>query len=164
MASHTYLIALGSNVRHAHHGSPRNVLRAALETLEQEGIMIVAAAPVISSAPIGPSLRRYANSAALVETDLAPDELLGVLKSIERRYGRKAGGKRWGARVLDLDVILWSGGMWGTPGLIVPHASFRERTFVLGPALALTPLWRDPVSGLTLQQLHARLTRPRPLP
>jgi 2-amino-4-hydroxy-6-hydroxymethyldihydropteridine diphosphokinase len=161
---HHYLIALGSNVRHARHGAPRAVLRAALVALEEEGLSVVAAAPVIATAPFGPSRRRYANGAALVETALEPDALLARLKRIEHRFGRRAGGKRWGARVLDLDVILWSGGMWGTPGLVVPHAGFRERGFVLRPAAALAPDWRDPVGGLTLRQLLARLTRPRPLP
>ncbi len=52
----------------------------------------------------------------------------------------------------------------GGPDLIVPHVSFRERGFVLHPAAALAPDWRDPVGGLTLRQLRARLTRPRPLP
>jgi 2-amino-4-hydroxy-6-hydroxymethyldihydropteridine diphosphokinase len=161
---HRYLIALGSNVRHARHGGPREVLRAALDALEHEGLSVVAAAPAIATAPLGPSRRRYANGAALVETTLEPDALLALLKRVERRFGRRAGGKRWGARVLDLDVILWSGGMWGTPGLVVPHASFRERGFVLRPAAAIAPAWRDPISGLTLRQLLARLTRPRPLP
>jgi len=163
-APYQYLIALGSNVRHVRHGAPREVLRAALDALGEEGLSVVAAAPIIASAPIGPSWRRYANSAALIETDLDPDELLALLKRIERRFGRRAGGKRWGARVLDLDVILWSGGMWGAPDLVVPHRSFRERDFVLRPAAALAPDWRDPVGGLTLRQLFNRLTRPRPLP
>ena len=140
------------------------MLRAALAALEQEGLSIIAAAPVIGTDPLGPSLRRYANSAALVESTLEPDALLALLKRIERRFGRRPGGKRWSARVLDLDVILWSGGMWSTPGLVVPHVSFRERDFVLRPAVALAPDWRDPVGGLTLRQLLARLTSPRPLP
>lgn len=163
-ACHRYLIALGSNVRHVRYGAPREVLRAALAALEQEGLSVLAAAPVITTAPLGPSRRRYANGAALVETLLEPDALLALFKRVERRFGRRVGGKRWSARVLDLDVILWSGGMWGTPGLIVPHASFRERGFVLRPGAALAPDWRDPVGGLTLRQLLARLTRPRPLP
>ncbi len=70
--------------------------------------------------------------------------------------------------MLDLDIILWERGPWASPGLIVPHPAFRERRFVLAPATAVAPAWRDPVTGLTLRQLRARLTRrltrPRPLP
>ena len=159
-----YLVALGSNVRHHRHGRPERVLRAALAALEQAGLQVEAAAPVIASAPIGPSLRRYANSAALVRTALAPPELLAVLKRIERAFGRRRRGQRWGARVLDLDIVLWEGGIWASPGLSVPHAPFRLRDFVLGPASAIAPGWRDPHTGLTIRQLHARLTRARALP
>lgn len=163
-----YLIALGSNVRHHRHGRPAQVLNAALAALEGAGIGVLAAARPIGSAPLGPSLRCYANSAALIECPLEPDDLLAALKAIEHAFGRRAGGQRWGARVLDLDVVLWQGGAWASPGLIVPHPAFRERGFVLGPAQSLAPDWRDPLTGLTLRQLaarhHRRLTRPAPAP
>jgi 2-amino-4-hydroxy-6-hydroxymethyldihydropteridine diphosphokinase len=160
---HRYLIALGSNVRHTRHGWPREVLAAALERLEAEGLKPIAAAPPIVTDPIGPSIRRYANSAALIETALAPPELLALLKRIEREFGRRPGGQRWCARVLDLDIVLWSGGPYVDETLTIPHPLFRERDFVLGPASAIAPHWRDPVTGLTLGQLHARLTGRGPL-
>ena len=58
---------------------------------------------------------------------------------------------------------LWSGGPYVDRSLTIPHPLFRERDFVLGPASAIAPHWRDPVTGLTLRQLHARLTRKGPL-
>jgi 2-amino-4-hydroxy-6-hydroxymethyldihydropteridine diphosphokinase len=149
-----YLIALGSNRRHHRHGAPEKVLRAALARLEPR-----AAAPIMRSAPLGPSRRRYANTVALLRTAESPSELLARLKRIERRFGRRRGGQRWGSRVLDLDVVLWSLGCWASPGLVIPHLAFRERLFVLTPAARIAPRWRDPVTGLTLRQLHARLTR-----
>ena len=119
---------------------------------------------VIETPPLGPSRRRYANAAAVLETSLDPPELLDLLQDIESTFGRRRRGARWGARVLDLDIVLWSGGMWRSGGLAIPHPQFRRRAFVLGPAMAIARQWRDPVGGLTLAQLHARLTRPRPLP
>ena len=89
-----YLIALGSNKRHHRYGGPRQVLRAAIAALAAAGVTVEAAAPIVTSAPLGPSLRRYANSAALIATDLAPDELLDLLKRIEGHFGRRAGGQR----------------------------------------------------------------------
>jgi 2-amino-4-hydroxy-6-hydroxymethyldihydropteridine diphosphokinase len=139
------------------------VLREALDEMRREGLAILRTAPVAITRPIGPSLRRYANSAVLVEADEAPDELLLLLKSIEARFGQRR-GQRWSARVLDCDIILWDGGAWGAKNLVVPHAHYRTRSFVLGPATAIAPVWRDPLSGLTTRQLHARLTRPRPAP
>jgi 2-amino-4-hydroxy-6-hydroxymethyldihydropteridine diphosphokinase len=152
-----YLIALGSNQRHARHGSPRQVLHAAVAAL---GSKVEVVAPAITSAPLGPSRRRYANAAVVVRSKRDPDRMLTKLKAIERKFGRKPNGPRWGPRVLDLDIILWEGGIWSSPGLTVPHISFRSRRFVLGPAAAIAPRWRDPISGLSLAQLHARLTRP----
>ena len=162
--AHRYLIALGSNQRHARFGAPRRVLAAALERLKAEGLRVVAAAPPIETDPIGPSIRRYANSAAVIETRLEPEALLALLKRLEREFGRRPGGQRWRARVLDLDVVLWSGGPYASAALTIPHRLFRERVFVLAPALALAPGWRDPVTGATVRQLHARLTGLSALP
>jgi len=136
------------------------VLAAALERLGRDGVKVLATAPVLLTDPIGPSLRRYANSAALIETALDPPALLALAKRVEREFGRRTGGQRWTSRVLDLDVVLWSGGCFAGPGLVVPHRLFRARAFVLDPAVRIAPRWRDPVTGLTVRQLHARLTRP----
>lgn len=155
-----YLIALGSNVRHHRFGPPERVLAAALAELKRCGIKVKAAAPVVRSAPIGPSLRRYANSAAVVKWKGSPAQLLGALKAVERGFGRRARGQRWTARVLDLDIVLWSGGVWASPDLTIPHLRFRERDFVLDPAATIAAHWRDPVTGLTVRQLAARRGKP----
>ncbi len=135
------------------------MLAAALATLEAEGVGIRAAAPVIHTAPHGPSSRRFANSAALVRSNLAPLDLLRLLKRIERLFGRRP-GRRWGARVLDLDILLWSGGEWRTRTLVIPHRSLATRRFVLDPLVRIAPGWR--IDGHTVAHAHARLTRPRP--
>ncbi len=137
------------------------MLAAALERIDAEGVRVVEAAPILLSDPVGPSQRRYANSAATVETPLEPPALLALLKRVEREFGRRPGGQRWTARVLDLDLVLWSGGPYAEHGLTIPHPLFRSRDFVLAPAASIAPGWRDPVTSLTVRQLHARLTRPR---
>lgn len=158
-----YLVALGGNIRHPRHGSPPRVLRAALEALDGEaGIAVDASSPIVASAALGPSRRRYANAAAIVASTLAPPELLARLQAIEHRFARRRRGRPWGARTLDLDIVLWSAGPWASPGLIVPHPAFRERSFVLGPALAVARTWRDPLTRLTIAHLAARLDRPHP--
>lgn len=159
-----YLIALGSNVRHHRYGLPPDVLAEAVAALAESGTTVDAISPTLASAPLGPSRRRYANCAALITTTSSPEDLLVLLKQIERRFGRRGSGARWSARVLDLDIVLWSGGAWCSPGLMIPHPAFRIRDFVLGPGVAIAGGWRDPLSHLTLRQLRARLTRPRPLP
>lgn len=158
-----YLIALGSNVRHHRHGDPRGVLLAALRELDGRDITVEAAAPIHGSAPLGPSKRKYANSAALIGSSLPPPALLERLKNIERQFGRRP-GQRWAARVLDLDIVLWDGGQWRSTKLTLPHPAFRERSFVLGPATAIAPHWRDPITKLSILHLCTRLTRCMRLP
>src|SRR5687767_14197130 len=80
---HRYLIALGSNRRHHRYGRPRDVVAAALERLEREDVKVIDAAPALLTDPIGPSRRRYVNSAAVIETRLDPPALLAALKQLE---------------------------------------------------------------------------------
>jgi 2-amino-4-hydroxy-6-hydroxymethyldihydropteridine diphosphokinase len=155
--SSTYAIALGSN-RRGRHGGPVAEVRAAIAALGG----VVAVSPIIASAPLGPSIRRFANAAVLLESPLAPPAMLARLKAIERAFGRRRGA-RWGARVIDRDSVLWSGGSWGTAALTVPHIAFRDRGFVLDPLRTIAPDWRDPVTGLSIRQLHARLHKRAPL-
>ncbi len=156
MSGSIYLVALGSN-RRGRHGPPRVEVTAALALLGGR------ASPIVASAPLGPSTRTFANAAALIASDEAPPALLARLKAIERAFGRRS-GRRWGPRVIDLDIIAWSGGRWRSATLAIPHPAFRTRAFVLTPACAIAPQWRDPDSRLTMRQLHARLTRARPAP
>ena len=155
MAKTSYAIAMGSN-RRSRHGSPAETLRAALAELRP-----VAVSRILATPALGPAGRGFANAVAIVENKLEPDELLADLKTMEHAFGRRQ-GRRWGPRVLDLDIILWSDGPWDGPGPIVPHPEFRKRAFVLTPLAELVPDWRDPVSRLTVRQLLARLTAPRP--
>ena len=164
MDHHRYLVALGSNVRHVEHGAPRDVLRAAFRALDRGGLQCEVASRIVETTPLGPSHRRFANAAAIVCSRFDPEDMLHALHEIEHAFGRRRRGARWGARVLDLDIVLWDGGPFAVPGLTIPHPAFRQRAFVLAPATRIAGTWRDPISGLTLRQLFARLTRNHPLP
>lgn len=157
-----YALALGSNMRHVRCGSPERVLEAALARIDRKQVRVIARSAIVRSRPLGPSRRTYANAVALVETRFDPQRLLKHLKKIEQRFGRQRRGSRWSARTLDLDILLWSGGLWATPELAIPHLEFRRRAFVLGPLSTIAGSWRDPVSGLTVRQLKARLDRKPP--
>lgn len=157
-----YAIGLGSNRRHARFGDPRQVLMAALAALENDDIEAVDASPIIASAPLGPSRRRYANAVALVASPLAPPEVLERLQEIEAVFGRRT-GQRWSARTLDLDILLWSGGVWSDSALTIPHPMMEKRDFVLGPLRAVAPDWRHPLTARTVRQLAARLVRAKPV-
>ncbi|HEX6375975.1 MAG TPA: 2-amino-4-hydroxy-6-hydroxymethyldihydropteridine diphosphokinase [Allosphingosinicella sp.] len=152
MALTSYAIALGSN-RRGRHGSPAATLRAAAAAIGAQRLSRVRRTPAL-----GPAGRGFANAVALVESDLDPPALLAALKRVERDFGRR-GGRRWGPRVLDLDIILWSQGPWAGGTLVIPHPEFRRRRFVLEPLAEIAPDWRDPITGATIRQLLHRLRR-----
>ena len=137
------------------------MLRAAITALERADIEVIAASPTYSTDPIGPSSRRYANSAALISTALAPQKLLQKLKSIEADFGHRV-GQRWGSRTLDLDIILWDGGAFHDDTLTIPHPLFRTRDFVLRPANQIAHNWVDPLTGLAVRHLFALFGKKRP--
>lgn len=156
----SYAIAIGSNRRHHRHGAPERVASAAIGALAALGT-IEAESRILRTPALGPAGRSFANAAAILTADLAPAALLVRLKQIERGFGRRA-GRRWGARVLDLDIILWSGGIWAGGSLAVPHPEFRKRRFVLRPLAEIAPDWRDPVTGRSIRQLRHAVDRRRP--
>ncbi len=138
------------------------MIAAAFAALGQAPCELIAASRIIESAPQGPSLRRYGNAAAIIASDLSPLELLGHVQRIERSFGRgrsQRRGQRWRARVLDIDLILWSGGAWASPALAIPHPLFAARRFVLDPASEVARHWRDPLRGLSIAHWQARLAR-----
>ena len=158
-ATHLYAIAIGSNRPHGRFGPPVRVVGAAIERLERD-IGLFDASPILVNPAQGGAGRDFANAVALVESADKPPAMLARLKGIESEFGRRP-GRRWGARVLDLDVLLWSGGGWCSRQLTVPHARLATREFVLGPLAAVAPGWR--VRGaLTARHLAERLARRRP--
>jgi 2-amino-4-hydroxy-6-hydroxymethyldihydropteridine diphosphokinase len=154
MGKTSYALALGSN-RRSRHGSPAETVRAAMAALGAGRTSRIHFTPAL-----GPAGRSFANAAAIVESRLDPGEMLAHVKAIEREFGRRA-GRRWGPRVLDIDIILWSGGAWAEAGLVVPHPEMRRRAFVLAPLAEIAPDWRDPLTGATVRQLRRRLRRAR---
>src|SRR3982750_1827639 len=152
---HLYAIAIGSNRPHGRFGRPPGVVEAAIARLDQE-FGLFNASPIVLNAAHGGAGRDFANPVALVESDLEPPSLLSRLKSIEREFGRR-GGRRWGPRVLDLDIALWSGGEFRSPHLIIPHPQLARRSFVLHPLSAIAPRWR--VGALSIRHLAHRLAR-----
>ena len=157
-----YAVAIGSNRPLASGLDPKALVETAMDVLDTPPMSVVGKSALMQSQPVGPSQRRYVNAAVIVETTLSPPALLGRLQEIEDRYGRRR-YRRWGARTLDLDIILWSGGIWSSGRLAIPHVAFRQRGFVLMPLAYLVPEWRDPVQRLTVKHLLARLQRRKPV-
>ena len=158
-APYLYAIAIGSNRPHGRFGRPFSVVEAALRRIEHE-LSLLDASPILINPAHGGAGRDFANAVALVESALSPLKLLGQLKTIERDFGRR-GGRRWGQRVVDLDIALWSGGQYRSRRLTIPHRAIATRDFVLQPLAAVAPGWRI-TGALTAAHLAHRLARRRP--
>lgn len=116
--------------------------RAALASAEGVSRLRMSAAhttPALTL-PGSPPQPDYLNAAAVMETRLGARALLELLLSIERRAGRdRAAEPRWGARVLDLDLLVYGDAVIDEEGLTVPHPRMREREFVLAPLAEVAP-------------------------
>jgi 2-amino-4-hydroxy-6-hydroxymethyldihydropteridine diphosphokinase len=158
-ATHLYAIALGSNRPHGRYGCPPQVVETAIARLDRD-FGLFDASPIFLNKAQGGAGRDFANAVALVESGLSPPRMLRHLKALEREFGRRR-GRRWGARVLDLDIIDWSGGKWRSRALQVPHPAARKRAFVIEPLAAIAPTW--PLEApLTARHFAHRLARRRP--
>ena len=157
MARTSYAIALGSNRPHGRHGRPDGVIRAAVAALATLGSVEQISA-THRTAALGPAGRSFANAAAILSTELVPPDLLAALKSVEQSFGRRR-GRRWGPRVLDLDIILWSGGTFASPRLRIPHPQMARRAFVLRPLAEVARDWPVAPARSRVRHLLARMDR-----
>lgn len=118
-------VALGSNLGdRAGHLAHARMRLAALP-----GTALVAASVIEETAPLGPVPQgAYLNQMVLLETTLAPEELLRHAQLIEQERGRER-GVRWGPRTLDLDIVRFGDRIVQSPGLTLPHPQLDARDF-----------------------------------
>ncbi len=144
----TSAIALGSNL-----GDSRAILEEAISILAATpGITLLARSSWYQTLAVGPPQPDYINGCALVQVTLPPQVLLETLLAIESQKGRIR-TERWGARSLDLDLLLYDDLILDTPTLTIPHPRMRERAFVLVPLVEIAPNWIDPVTGKAIAEL-----------
>jgi 2-amino-4-hydroxy-6-hydroxymethyldihydropteridine diphosphokinase len=141
---------LGSNL-----GDRRAHLEEAIRGLAALG-RVLAISTFHDTAPLGPPQPRYLNAAVIVETELEPRELLRRARELERRAGRVR-GERWGARTLDVDLLLYGDRVVHEPDLTVPHPRLHERRFVLAPLSEVALDWVVPGRERTVGELLADL-------
>ena len=102
----------------------------------------------------------YLNGACAVETELSPRQLLDACLEIERSRGRDRRSEgRWGARTLDLDLLLFDDAVIREEGLEVPHPRMLARPFVLVPLAEIAPDWKVSGTDRTVAQHLEALRR-----
>jgi 2-amino-4-hydroxy-6-hydroxymethyldihydropteridine diphosphokinase len=137
-------IGLGSNL-----AKPAQQIEEALGLIaELPMTRLYTVSSMYRSAPFGGIEQPdFVNAVASVLTKLAPIDLLAQLQNVENRQGRERDETRWGPRVLDLDLLVYSGQTISEPGLSVPHPGIGERNFVLLPLEEIAPDLEIPCLG-----------------
>ncbi len=132
----TTYIALGSNL-----ASPVSQIKSARSAIAAtDGISEQAFSSLYQSLPMGPQDQpNYVNAVMACSTILAPLTLLHCLQAIEKSHGRVRKNERWGARTLDLDIVLYGSQVIDLPELTIPHSGLCERSFVLYPLHEIAP-------------------------
>jgi 2-amino-4-hydroxy-6-hydroxymethyldihydropteridine diphosphokinase len=162
-------IALGSNLR-SNIGNSEEIVKAALADLDSiPRIEIVRISQWYRTKAITGTIARsldrkkiaeqesteqpdYINGCAILRTSLTPHSLLSVLLATEARFGRER-RERWGARTLDLDLLLYEDYILDTPSLTIPHPRMCDRAFVLLPLAEVAPNWIHPINGCVISHL-----------
>jgi 2-amino-4-hydroxy-6-hydroxymethyldihydropteridine diphosphokinase len=118
-------VALGSNL-----GDRQAALsEAAREVGRLPRTRVTAASEIEETDPLGSVAQgKYLNQMLLVRTDLEPRALLAGLQAIERRMGR-VHTERWGARIIDLDIVRFGEAVISEPDLTIPHPELPNRDF-----------------------------------
>ena len=146
---HLAYIGIGSNLGK----KKENYLEALARVAKIPGTRIIKESSLYESEPLGDSREWYVNGVIEIETELKAEELLKRCKNIERAMGRKRVRKRWGARIIDLDILLYDNSVMDKKNLKIPHPEMQMRKFVLIPLSEIAPQVIHPVLGMTISEL-----------
>lgn len=146
-------IGLGSNL-----ANPLAQVEQACKCIEAiPNTQVVSCSPWYSSKAVGPGDQPdYVNGVVKIETELSADQLLDALQAIENQQGRTR-DIRWGARTLDLDILLYGNSIITNERLEIPHPRIEERNFVVFPLYDLDSELLLP-DGKKVAQLKHQLT------
>jgi len=150
-------VALGSNLESRFGDRRANLLEAVKRVGELGEVRSVSS--FYDTEPVGSIAQgRFLNGALLLETELAPVELMRGLLAVERAMGReREGAVAKGPRVIDLDLLVYDDVVMATEELTLPHPEMQERRFVLEPLAEIAPGMVHPVLGLTVQAMLERI-------
>jgi 2-amino-4-hydroxy-6-hydroxymethyldihydropteridine diphosphokinase len=160
--THRAVLITGSNL-----GDRGAALDAARELLGRAAGRVVASSQVYGSEPWGDmeaGAAGFLNQVLVLETELGPEQLLDVTQEVERTLGRTAKGamphgrRKYASRTIDIDILYYDDLEIRTARLVVPHPLIARREFVLVPLAALLPDHKDPITGLTAQQMLDELS------
>lgn len=147
--AHQVYIGIGSNVGK----KKENFLEALTRLAKLPDTKIIRESSLYESEPLGNSKEWYVNGVIEIETKFKPDVLLQKFKSIERAMGRKKVKRRWGDRIIDLDILLYDAVVIDKKNVKIPHPEMANRKFVLVPLSEIAPQVIHPELGVTISEL-----------
>jgi 2-amino-4-hydroxy-6-hydroxymethyldihydropteridine diphosphokinase len=142
-------IGIGSNM-----GDKISNCRSAIGEINQlPGCKVGACSSLYKTEPVGVAEQDwYINCVSQLTTYLNPYQLIKALLSIEHAMGRRR-RRRWEARIIDLDLLLFGQEIIRSRDLVIPHPLMHERRFVLEPLAQLAPEFMHPVLKVTIRRL-----------
>jgi len=144
---HRAFIGIGSNLG----DRKANYLEAIDRIGKLPSTRIVKQSSLYESEPHGNAKTWFVNSVIEIETESPAEDLLKKLKAIETAMGRKrVKGKRWGSRIIDLDILFFNNEIIDKRNLKVPHPRLAGRRFVLAPMSELAPQLIHPRLALSI--------------
>lgn len=151
---HTAYIGVGSNL-----GNRSENCRRGIEAIDRsKECCVEKCSPLYETEPVGYADQKwFINGAVKIRTHLGPEELLGHLRTIEQKLGRKPTGIPFGPRILDFDILLFEDMIIKTKNLIIPHPELHKRRFVLKPLADIAADVVHPVLKETIRTLLANL-------
>jgi 2-amino-4-hydroxy-6-hydroxymethyldihydropteridine diphosphokinase len=151
-------VGLGSNLG----DRKANIREAEARLGELPDSRIVKTSSLYESEPHGNAKTWFINSVIELETELEPEELLKRTRAIETAMGRKrVSGKRWGSRIIDIDLLLLDNQTVNKRTLKIPHPEMHKRRFVLMPLAELAPHVTHPHIGTSMSELLGGLKDPK---
>jgi 2-amino-4-hydroxy-6-hydroxymethyldihydropteridine diphosphokinase len=149
---HRAFIGIGSNLG----DRKANFLEAYDRIQKLPATRVVKQSSLYESEPHGNAKTWFVNAVIEIETESTAAELLKRLKSIEATMGRKrVRGKRWGSRIIDLDILLFNNELINKRTLKIPHPEMQNRRFVLVPLSELAPQLVHPKLSASVSELLA---------
>jgi len=127
-------LSFGSNL-----GRRENNIQQALEELKNNSIKVLKVSSNYETEPEGYTAQpKFINAAAEIATELKPQELLKIIKNIEKKLGRQKTFK-WGPRLIDIDILTYGEQNIQEKELTIPHPLMKQRNFVLEPLKEIAP-------------------------